>query len=122
MASPDKSKRSFSKKEISQLFLIAKRMVRSPGLDILLAPSISMPGRLLIITPAKIGNAPERNLVRRRLKALFYERHLGKEPFDCIILVKKPGISLTFDQLERCVKEAYLKVKPHGISEATPPS
>lgn len=117
MVSPVSLKRKFTKKEISQLFLKAKRVVFQPGLVILLAPSVSITGRLLIITPAKIGNAPDRNRIRRRLKALFFEQHFLDQPFDWIIIVKKAGIDLEYNQLESIVNQAYQKAQSKKESD-----
>jgi ribonuclease P protein component len=111
MESPAPSMHKLTKKEISQLFLTAKRVVRHPGLDILMAPASLPLGRLLVVTSAKIGNAPDRNRVRRRLKAIFYERRLSELLFDCIVIVKKNGIQLKYDQLENIIDQAYKNIK-----------
>lgn len=111
MVGPAHAVRKFSKKEIAQLFLVAKRVIRQSGLDILLAASLSSVGRLLIVTPAKIGTAPDRNRIRRRLKALFFEKNFSSLPFDCVIIVKSAGINLEYHQLEALFNKAYQKIQ-----------
>lgn len=90
-----------SKAEITQLYRKAKRAFRHPGLDILLAPKPRELAKIIVVTPARIGNAPERNTVRRRLKAIFYEHELYNSPYDCMIIVKKDGVDIPFEQLQQ---------------------
>ena len=90
----------FCKKEAVQLLLLAKRTCRYPGLDIKSAPKIGDFGRILVITPAKSGSAPERNLIRRRLKAIFYEEKLYTSSFSWIIFIKRESQAYTFLQLK----------------------
>ena len=52
----------FSEKEVSQLFKVAKRVLQQPTLDILMAPHKHQDGRILVVTPKKVGNAPQRNV------------------------------------------------------------
>jgi len=106
----------FTKREVSQLFKKARAAVKHPGLTILCAPTTGLvnttnqrpPGRILVITPRKIGSAPERNRIRRRLKALFYEKKHFELGIDCIIIVKKPGITLSFAQLATLLEQALI--------------
>lgn len=107
MISPGNSKVPFTKKDVEELFHTATRVLRNPGLDILLAPKKLALGRLLIITPRKIGTAPERNKVRRQFKALFHEQQLSKGQYDCIIIMKKAGINSKFLQLKEMLLRAY---------------
>ena len=91
----------FSKKEAVKLLLLAKRSCRYPGLDIKLAPKEGDFGKILIITPAKSGSAPQRNLIRRRLKAVFYEEQLYLSESSWIIFVKKESQSYSFQELKQ---------------------
>lgn len=99
----------FTQLEISKLFASTKRCLRSKSLDILLGKrdQLKMDGRILVITPRKIGNAPQRNKVRRRLKALYYELELFKKGYDCVIVVKKEGIEEPFENLKSYLLQAY---------------
>jgi ribonuclease P protein component len=111
MISPANSTGTFTQKDIKALFLKAKRVLRQPGLDILLAPKKFLVGHLVVVTPRKIGNAPERNKIRRRLKAIFYEEKLFEAPYDCIVIVKTGGISIPFSQLREMLISAYQQVQ-----------
>ena len=62
-------------------------------------------GKLLIITSRKIGKANERNLLRRRLKAIFYEEKLYKVIANFIIIVRKPAVTLEFEEIKKILKE-----------------
>lgn len=63
-------------------------------------------GKILIITPKKSGKAHERNLLRRRIKAIFYENQLYMVPLKTIIYCKKGSTHLKFEQ----IKDFLLKV------------
>ncbi len=91
---------SFTQQEIRKLFKVARRVVKQSGLDILVAPKMGPEGRLLVVTPRRVGDAPQRNKIRRRLKAIFHEEQLLDAGFDCVVIVKEGGKDLTFDQLK----------------------
>jgi ribonuclease P protein component len=76
----------------------------------LLAPAQADFARVLIIASRKVGNAPERNLMRRRIKSIFYEEKLYDQKFDCAIILQKKSLDLTFDQLKELILKAYRKV------------
>lgn len=94
-----------TKQEIALSFKTARRVLKHPGLDILLAQA-SIPGKILVVTPGRVGNAAKRNLIRRRLKAIFHEEKLGARGYNCIVLVKKAGITLSFDELKSLLMQA----------------
>jgi len=91
---------TFSEKEVTRLFKKAKRVFKAHTMDILCAPAKHDFGRILVITSGKIGKAHKRNLIRRRLKSIFYEEKLYKNRLDCIVIVKKEGLNLDFKQLK----------------------
>ncbi len=91
---------SFTQQEVRKLSSTARRVVRHPSLDILRAPKRLPQARILVITPRRVGTAPVRNKIRRRIKALFYEHGLMQGPYDFIIFVKPPGVAHTFDELK----------------------
>jgi ribonuclease P protein component len=115
MISPARKTVKFTKHDVKTLFAKAKRVLRQPGLDILLAFSDRPQGRLLIVTSRFVGNAPERNKIRRRLKAIFYEQQLFEQPYDCIVIVKKGGVGISFDTLHAYLLQAY----EHAPQKAT---
>ena len=98
---------NFSQKEVTQLFKNARRVVRHPGIHILVAPASKPTGRILVVTPKKIGNAPTRNRIRRRFKALFHEDKLFEQGKDCIIVVKKEGTLLPVAELKTLLLQAF---------------
>lgn len=91
---------SFSKKEIEPLLKTAKLVCKEKGLKLLVTPSMKLFGKLLIITPKKSGKAYERNLIKRRFKAIFYEEKLFEKPLTYIIFVYKAAMKLDFQNLK----------------------
>ena len=110
MISPARSTVKLTKKDIKALFLSARRVLRQLGLDILLAPTANPIGQLVVVTSRFVGNAPERNKIRRRLKAIFHEEKLSAQLYDCIVIVKKDGVALPFADLKEALLKAYAKV------------
>lgn len=98
-----KSLSSFKKKEIQDLFKTARIILVDKGLVIKTAPKIGSSARILIVTPRKSGNAPQRNRIRRRLKALFYTHKLYQGQRDYLILVSAQAMALSFNQLEKII-------------------
>ena len=99
----------FTKREIDFLFQHARRIVRTGFCTILAAPRQAEFGRMLIVTSRKVGNAPERNLIRRRIKAIVYEEKLFEHSFDCAVIAQKKLTELSFDQLKILIIDAYNK-------------
>lgn len=94
---------SFSRTEISNAFKRARLKVRYSGLKLLLSPSDRGYGKLLIVTPRRSGNSPQRNLFRRRMKALFRENNLSEKSITLIAIVDRNGIELPFKKLQELV-------------------
>ena len=63
----------FTQREIDYLFQHARRVIKTKECTILLALRQGTFGRVLIVASLKVGNAPQRNLLRRRLKSIVYE-------------------------------------------------
>jgi ribonuclease P protein component len=102
-----KSLTSFSLQEVAFLFKKAVQVVSSRYLDIKKGPGHSNQyGRLLIIIPRAVGSAPQRNLIRRRLKHIFFEEQLFAVPRDWIIFVKKPAVESSYDELRQLLATA----------------
>ena len=100
----------FTKREIDHLFRHARRVFKSDAFTMLLAPRQLEFGRVLIIASRKVGNAPERNLIRRRIKSIFYEEKLFERNFDCAIIAQKKLTDLSFDELKTLMLASYRKV------------
>lgn len=97
----------FTKKELNQFFSEARTLLKRPELTVLIMPRAKETARLLVITPRLIGNAPQRNKIRRQLKAIFYEHQFFQGPFDCVIIVRKEIMSLAFDEIEKIIVDAF---------------
>ena len=98
----------FTKREITQFTRSSRLISRQPGLDIRVARDYTPNafGRILVVTPKRVGTAPERNLLRRRLKAIFYQEQLYNYPYIFLIFCKKQATKLTFEQLKALVIHA----------------
>ncbi len=103
--------RNMNQTEVRKLFNKARRIVKHPGLDLLVAPTQEPEGHLIIITPGRIGNAVARNTVRRRIKAIFHEEVLCQKGLDTVIIVKKEGTSLTHAQLKEIILKAFASIE-----------
>lgn len=97
----------FGSGEIQLLLKKARRVIKHPSLHILLAPAATLQGRIVVITSRKVGNAPARNTVRRRLKSIFYEQNLYSKGFDCLVIIKKDAKALTFQDLKNILFMAF---------------
>lgn len=103
---PGRKLTSFTRQEVAQLFSRVQAKVRVPGLRILRAVASLDFGRILIVIPRKAGNAPERNLIRRRIKSIFREKKMYQEKYDFIVLIGREAISLSFLELQKLLMSA----------------
>jgi ribonuclease P protein component len=96
--------------EIQQFFKRARRAYQSPELDVRLAPQQYQPwGHLLIVVPRKVGNAPQRNLFKRRVKALYHELQLERSGYDIAIFAKPGASKLSFADLKTLLLRICMK-------------
>lgn len=115
----------FTRKEIDVLFATGKAVYKSKELVILTAPCLLSSSRILLITSRKVGNAPERNLLRRRGRAIFYEERLFQLKKHCVVIFKSAAKNLSFEQFkEILVKAAHkpLVSQSHGPKDGLPPA
>lgn len=96
----------FTEQEIKSLFAHARRTYKSSEMDILIAPACHSYGRILVVTPARIGNAPQRNKLRRQIKAIFYEEKLFSLGYECVVIAKIKAKFLSFDELKKVLFKA----------------
>ena len=99
----------FTRSQIDLLFKDGKAVYKSKELVILTAPCLLPSSRILLITSRKVGNAPERNLLRRWGRAIYYEQRLFELPRHCVIIFKAPAKNLTFDQFKEILTKSCLK-------------
>lgn len=100
---------SFNKQEIQNLLKTAHTKISYGGITIKTAPKTSDYGRILIITPKKVGNAPQRNLLRRRFKAIFFEEKLYEGSYDCAVFVSSGALAVPFSTLKELLTKAILQ-------------
>lgn len=98
-----KSISSFTKEDSKALLKAARIKIIASGLTIKIAPKKESLGRILIVIPKKTGNAPQRNLLRRRLKTIFFEEKLYNEPFDCIVFATEQAVEVPFSHLKKLI-------------------
>ena len=106
----------FQRSEIIRLLRKGKRIYSASELDIRIYPQQQDIGRILIIIPKKAGSAPERNAVRRRLRALFYEYKLYTHGYDWAWFIKPAGIHLSYHALRHIAIDTCLP-KLEDLSE-----
>ena len=107
MKTTNPSKPRLSQTSVKSLFKKARRILKHPGLDLLVAPTNEAQGHLIIVTPARIGIAVKRNTIRRRIKALFHAHAFDQKGFDSIFIIKKEGIWLSYEQLQKIITYAF---------------
>lgn len=100
----------FEAAEVKTILKRGKRVLKTPTCDIIVTPKAHENGRILVITPRRIGKASQRNKVRRRIKALFYEQKFYERGVDCLAIIKKEGIDTPFDELVRIFTTAFSKL------------
>lgn len=92
---------SFTRSEVDQLFALATVRARTRLYTLLVAPRSKDFARILIVTPKKLGTAVARNLLRRRIKSLFYQEKVYQHsPYDFVFIARRPVMDLSFEQLK----------------------
>lgn len=99
----------FSKKELDHFFSSAKSPKKNQAFTFLTAPATLDFGRILVVASRKYGNAPERNLLKRRLKAIFWENKLYEKKIDLAVIARPSGKSYDFDQLKAFLLEIFAR-------------
>ncbi len=90
----------WSTAEVRHLFETGRSAFKNAGMTVLYAPRVKEYGRILVVTSRKVGSSPERNLVRRRLKALFHEEQWYTLPYDFVFIMRTAATRYTFQQLK----------------------
>ncbi len=102
----------FSKFEAKDALKASKLIKSIPGLKLLASALPDRPecapegvyrrvlhGKLLLVIPRAFGKAHERNLLRRRLRSIYYEEKLYLRPIISMIICYKQAQTLSFEQL-----------------------
>lgn len=97
---------SFLQEEINQLFKQARLRIRYCGVRVLTAPTDAAHARILIVTPKTCGNAPERNLFKRRIRSIFREEGFTASQKNFVVITDKQGVKLSYSQLKQILFSA----------------
>lgn len=107
MTSIARSITKFSKNEIKFLFEHAEKHYICNTFVLLRAQQQTINGRILIVSSKKVGTAPVRNLLKRRIKHIFLHEKLYGKGFDWILITRKKAASLTFSDLQKKLTSCF---------------
>ena len=102
----------FTTAEVQYLFDTGRLAFKNNGMTVLYAPRMHQYGRILVITSRKTGNSPARNLIRRRLKALFYESSWYTLPYDFVFIIRTPATHYPFQKLKSLCTDFITRLVP----------
>lgn len=88
----------FTLQEYKELFLKSKTILKTALFYVKIFSNHQR--ELIVVTSRKIGNAPERNYLRRITKVIFNDFHLlEKYNFTYIVIFTKPKIKIKYQSL-----------------------
>ena len=97
----------FSKKELDTFFKHAKRVYKDQAFTILTYKTEQNFGRVLLVVSKKYGNAPERNLIKRRIKSIFREEKLYEKRYDTAFIIRPAAKTWSFEELKKLCLKLY---------------
>lgn len=109
MLKPTKHISKFGRKELDHFFTVAKAVKKNQAFTILMAPTEHTWGKILIMVPKKYGNAPERNKLKRRFKAIFIEHALYEHKKDLVIITRPMAKQYDFSKLSNLLLGVFNK-------------
>lgn len=95
---------NFTRQEIDSTFNTVCKKHYNQGLKLLESPFTSTTlthGKLLVIIPRTSGKAHDRNKFKRQARAIFYENNLHLKKSSWILLVRKGGLDISYDNLKK---------------------
>lgn len=95
----------FSKKELDSFFRHATRVFKNQAFTILTSPSHDGFSKILVVVPKKYGNAPARNLIKRRLKNIFWQEKLYEQPNNVAFIIRPDAKKFSFQELKKLCLE-----------------
>jgi len=110
----------FTQPEIKELFSKSRLILRNQAFTLLMAPQDGQYGKILLIASRRVGNAPQRNKLKRRARALFYEEKLYQKGYDCILIFKKNAPLLSYEEFKNLILKGFEKInkkKKPSVSE-----
>jgi ribonuclease P protein component len=107
MLKPTKHISKFGKKELDHFFEVAKLAKKNQAFTILKAPTTNPFGRILSMVPKAYGNAPERNKLRRQLKAIYIQNKLYEYNTDLIVITRPAAKNYDFQKLTKLLLEIF---------------
>jgi len=107
---------AWTQSAIKSLFYKARVVYRDARLTIKNARNAELIGRLVVVVPKKIGSAPQRNLIKRRIRALFSEKKLASMGFDWVFFIKQPLHQVPFSQLVAIIDPLVQQLPPNTPS------
>lgn len=96
----------FRPHEIDALWKKARRVVTHDGLHLLKAPRSGEIGRILLVIPKRVGNAPTRNKLRRQIKHIFIDSEFFKGDADWIAIARPGAQEIPFATLQELFTRA----------------
>lgn len=100
----------WTQNEIKRVLYNAHVVYRDARLTIKTARTTAPQGRLIAVVPKKIGSAPERNLIKRRIRALFFEKKFAETGLDWVFFIKQPIAHVPFSELSALVDTIATKL------------
>lgn len=97
----------FNQIEIKFLFDHADRCQSCSAFVLLRTQKQSTIGRILVVLSKKIGNAPSRNLLKRRVKAIFMAEKGYEKGFDWVLIARKKATLLSFANLQKKLQSSF---------------
>lgn len=87
----------------------ARPVFRSQNFDVRILPKQGPIARLIAITPKKVGSAPLRNLLKRRVKSIFYQDKMYTSANDWVIFFRPSQSVLDYEKLRSQLLELFNK-------------
>ena len=97
----------FTKKELDHFFSIAICNKKNQAFTFLTAPTTQSFGKILVVASRKYGNAPERNLLKRRCKSIFFNEKLYEKKINLAIIARPLGKNYSFQELKQLLLSLF---------------